>query len=70
MATLSLPATHATLTRPIDPHKPNGISHATTTTTKADRKVAKTAWVAYVKSYKKSQATVFPNNNEIKYAGE
>jgi hypothetical protein len=70
MTALVLASSHATLARPSDPHKPNGIAHATTSTTKADRIVAKNAWVAYVNSYKKNPSTTFPNNGEIKYSGE
>lgn len=70
MTTLVLASTHATIVRPTDPHKPNGIAHATTATTKADRIVAKNAWVSYVKGYKKTPGTSFPNKGEIKYSGE
>jgi hypothetical protein len=73
-----------TLTRPNDPHDPNGIAHATDSTdigngvaTKSARAAAKLAWANYVQDYKQalivgdsSGPAEFPDNDEIVYFGE
>ena len=81
---LTLSASQNTLTRPNDPHDPNGIARATDpadlgdgVATKAARAVAKLAWANYVQDYKEayqigdsSGPTVFPDNGEIVYADD
>ena len=73
-----------TLTRPTDPHDPNGIAHATDSTdagngaaTKAARAAAKLAWANYVQDWKQayiigdsSGPPEFPDNGEIDYADD
>jgi hypothetical protein len=72
------------LTRPTDPHDPNGIAHATDSSdtgdgaaTKAARAAAKLAWANYVQDWKEayrvgdsSGPLEFPDNNEIDYADD
>lgn len=41
--------------RPTSPHDPNGIAHAESNDTKADRKAAKLAWADYVQNWKVAQ---------------
>lgn len=81
---LTLSALQTTLTRPNDPHDPNGIAHATDSSdlgdgvaTKAARAVAKLAWANYTQDYKQayqigdsSGPPVFPDNGEITYAND
>jgi hypothetical protein len=80
----TLGANQTSLTRPNDPHDPNGIAHATDSSdtgdgvaTKASRAVAKIAWANYVQDYREayrvgdsSGPPEFPDNGEIDYFGE
>ena len=80
----TLGANQLTLTRPTDPHDPNGIAHATDSAdtgdgaaTKASRAAAKLAWADYVNNYKSALITgdssgpaEFPDNGEIDYADD
>jgi hypothetical protein len=72
-----------TLTRPDDPHDPNGIAHATDSAdtgngvaTKAARAAAKLAWAQYVQDWKEAYRAgdplppEFPDNSEIDYADD
>jgi len=84
MALDTLGANQQTIVRPIDPHDPNGISHATDSAdtgdgaaTKAARATAKIAWANYVQDYKEaykvgdsSGPAEFPDNGEIDYADD
>ncbi len=82
MALDTLGANQLALTRPTDPHDPNGIAHATDSTdtgngvaTKAARAAAKLAWANYVQDYRQgledsSVPPEFPDNGEIDYADD
>jgi hypothetical protein len=81
---LTLAAFQNTLTRPNDPHDPNGIAHATDpadigngVATKAARAATKLAWANYVQDYKQalivgdsSGPPEFPDNGEITYSDD
>lgn len=84
MALDTLGPNQTALTRPTDPHDPNGIAHATDSSdtgngvaTKAARAAAKLAWAQYVQDWKEayrvgdsSGPPEFPDNGEIDYADD
>lgn len=74
---LQLAAFQSTLTRPTRPWDPNGIAHATSAATKADRAATKIAWSQYVQDWKVAYTIGdsagppnFPDNGEIAYADD
>jgi len=74
---LTLSAFQETLDRPTLPWEANGIAHATSADTKADRALAKLAWANYVQDWKvayivddSSGPVEFPDNGEIVYAND